>query len=257
MEKHKRIVLFVDDEKEILNSITRQLRNSEFTVVCAGSSSEALQILSKKNIQVLITDEKMPTMTGIELLQKVKTQSPDTIRMILSGYTDSKTLIQSINRGEVYRFIAKPWKKNELTEIIKEGFTQYNTLQCNKVYMKRLIDENIALIKKLDLRDTALEINADILDMLPQPAIVVSDDNRAVLINKEFLSFFRKQTETGTPVNEIFPGQTGINIITGTELPGGQTSFETEHNGQNIRVFTRTLRSRDKFKAVVFFEELC
>ena len=190
MTEQKRTVLFVDDEENILHALKRSLRNSEFSCMFSGNGREALELIAKNDIQVIVTDEQMPEMGGIELLQQVKELHPDIIRIILSGYTDSDRLIRSINEGEIYRFISKPWEENELVDVIKDGFTRYNTLQGFKIYMKRIIDDNIELMEKMKSYESSIELNSDLLNMIPQPLIAVSIDGLTELVNKEAIKTF-------------------------------------------------------------------
>ncbi len=114
----KRTVLFVDDEEKILNSLKRSFRGEPYETIFANSAKETLDLLARKEVHVLVTDMRMPEMGGLELLKIVKDKRPHIIRMVLSGYTDVDTLLESINQGEIYRFITKPWKSDALLKII-------------------------------------------------------------------------------------------------------------------------------------------
>ncbi len=114
MEKmEKRRVLFVDDEQKILKALERGLLDEPYEALFANSGKEALEILKREEVHVLVTDMRMPEMTGLELLRIVKEIYPYIIRMVLSGYTDIDTLLAAVNQGDIFRFITKPWKFNE------------------------------------------------------------------------------------------------------------------------------------------------
>ncbi len=117
-------VLFVDDEIRILRSIKRLVFGKEFTSLFANNGSEAIEILAKNEVHVLVTDMRMPGMSGLELLRAVKEDSPHIARIVLSGYTQVTTLLTAINQGEIMRYIIKPWEdEEELLAAIDDGFT--------------------------------------------------------------------------------------------------------------------------------------
>ncbi|MCK4485577.1 MAG: response regulator, partial [Desulfobacterales bacterium] len=104
-----RSVLFVDDEANILNSLRRLLRSEAYQSLFARSGKEALHFLESESIHVIIADLGMPDMDGLALLKQVEQKYPDTIRLVLSGLHDSDSILDAINRGNVYRYILKPW----------------------------------------------------------------------------------------------------------------------------------------------------
>jgi len=123
----KRTVLFVDDEKKILMSLKRGLLDEPYETFFANSGKEALEILKREEVHVIVTDMRMPEMTGLELLRTVKEEYPHIVRMVLSGYTQISTLLTAINQGEIFRFITKPWKLEEdFKPSIREAIDYYN-----------------------------------------------------------------------------------------------------------------------------------
>jgi putative nucleotidyltransferase with HDIG domain len=120
----KRTVLFVDDEPNILKSVQRLLRQEEMNVLCAATGEEALEILNQTPAQVVVTDQRMPEMTGVDLLSAVRERHPEIIRMMLTGFTEIKVAVEAINRGEIYRLITKPWNDDELRATIRQAFEQ-------------------------------------------------------------------------------------------------------------------------------------
>jgi len=109
----KKTVLFVDDEEKVLASLKRGLLDEPYETLFASSAKEALEILQKSPVHVIVTDMRMPEMGGLQLLMTVKEKYPNVIRMVLSGYTQVSTLLTAINQGEIFRFITKPWKLEE------------------------------------------------------------------------------------------------------------------------------------------------
>lgn len=113
-------VLFVDDEKGILKSMKALFRHG-FKVHLAETGAEALEIVRNNQIDVIVSDQRMPEMTGVEVLRSVKEQSPATMRILLTGYSDLDAILQSVNEGEVYRFINKPWSDEELRSTVSDA----------------------------------------------------------------------------------------------------------------------------------------
>ncbi len=113
-------VLFVDDEKRILTAL-RSIFRREYDVHIANSGKEALDILANNNINVIVSDQRMPNMLGNELLAEVHKNYPNTMRLLLTGFMDKEAIVKTINEGEIYRFINKPWRNDEIHEIIAEA----------------------------------------------------------------------------------------------------------------------------------------
>ncbi|HUT52867.1 MAG TPA: response regulator [bacterium] len=118
------VLLCVDDEKYVLSSLERAFRNQPLRLVTALSGAEALKIMEREPVRVLITDQRMPGMTGTELLGRVKERWPHVVRIILSGFSEVADLIQAINEGEVYRFIKKPWDNAVLRDLVGRAMEQ-------------------------------------------------------------------------------------------------------------------------------------
>lgn len=144
--KHK--VLFVDDEQNILNTLKIELRGCDFELLLAYSGAETLKILEKEQISVVISDMRMPEMNGVEMLTKVRELYPQTIRMILSGYSEINSILASINEGKIYRYITKPWDIEDLKIIIKQALEYYDIIDERNQLKKldKLKDDFIGLV---------------------------------------------------------------------------------------------------------------
>lgn len=125
-ERTKHAILLVDDEPEILFSLKGLLRR-EFELHTAESGQEALDVLRQHRIHVIMTDQRMPEMTGVELMGQVKTQYPDAIRMVFTGYADIKAVIDAINNGGLFRYITKPWDPDQLIDVLHEAVAEYES----------------------------------------------------------------------------------------------------------------------------------
>ncbi|RIX49666.1 MAG: EAL domain-containing protein [Rhodocyclales bacterium GT-UBC] len=115
-------LLLVDDEPNVLSSLSRLLRREGYATVTATGPGEAFQILAREPIQVIISDQRMQEMSGTEFLMQVRQRYPDTIRLVLTGYNELEPVTAAINRGDIYKFLSKPWDDDQLREHIREAF---------------------------------------------------------------------------------------------------------------------------------------
>lgn len=139
------VVLFVDDEDNILNSIRREVLDEEFTALFANSGEKALELMKEQEISVLVTDMMMPKMDGLSLLTEAKFLYPETIRVILSGHTELKKIIAAVNQGDIFRFISKPWiMEVDLLPVVRQGIEYYNLRRDKQELEKSLQKRNIA-----------------------------------------------------------------------------------------------------------------
>ncbi|MBS1158973.1 MAG: hypothetical protein H6R15_1392 [Proteobacteria bacterium] len=113
-------ILFVDDEERILRSL-RMLFAANYRVLMTTNGHEALEILQRERVHVLVSDQRMPIMTGVDLLRQARDVSPSSMRLLLTGYSDMEAIIGSINDGEVYRYISKPWSADEFRRTVGEA----------------------------------------------------------------------------------------------------------------------------------------
>ncbi|GEM_PF-221867 len=149
-------VLIVDDEEEILRSLNNFLKE-EFTVFTANSGEKGLKILNEHDIHVIIADQRMPGMTGTEFLSRAKDISPDTIRILLTGYSDVDAIIDAINRGEIYRYVSKPWYPETLQRELREACDRYNLTIENRKLQAKLNELNQKLKEKVKFRTRELK----------------------------------------------------------------------------------------------------
>jgi response regulator RpfG family c-di-GMP phosphodiesterase len=138
MEEQKINILYVDDEIHNLNAFKASFRRI-FNVHTAESAEVALGILSVENINIIITDQRMPVMTGIEFLESILLAYPDPIRMLLTGYSDINAVIDAINKGQVYLYITKPWQEDELRINIERAFEVFSLRKENKELTEKLL----------------------------------------------------------------------------------------------------------------------
>jgi diguanylate cyclase (GGDEF)-like protein len=141
----ERTLLLVDDEEAIGAALERLLRPDEYKILRANSGMQGLDVLSRHDVDVVISDQRMPGMSGVEFLTQVKERYPQTIRIVLSGYADIESVTAAINQGAVYKFFCKPWDNVTLRADVMEAFVRYELLQEKECLMQEIRDANGAL----------------------------------------------------------------------------------------------------------------
>ena len=139
-------VLYIDDEVHNLNSFKAAFRR-DFNIHVAKSVNEGRKILTEHEIAVIITDQRMPGITGIEFLESIIPIYPDTIRILLTGYSDMNAVMDAINRGQVYKYMVKPWADDELKMHVQNAIEIYQLRRENKALMEKLELANQKLVK--------------------------------------------------------------------------------------------------------------
>ncbi len=221
MRDKKHTILCVDDEKNILNSLKRLLRKEDYRLLTASGGKEGLKKLAAEEISLVVSDHRMPGMSGTEFLQKVKSQYPDIIRIILTGYTEVDAITESINRGHIYKFLLKPWNDQNLILEIRQALDQYDLVKANKKLHDEVIKKNAELerinenlemlvrerTRDLEVQNHALELSRTILEDLTFPVIGISDESMIVLLNRAARSFTGrlKGMSLGSKVENFFP----------------------------------------------------
>jgi response regulator RpfG family c-di-GMP phosphodiesterase len=127
-------VLFVDDEVNILKALQRLMRNEPIQVLTANRPSEAFELIDRCAPQVIVSDQRMPEMSGVDFLSSVRDRHNDVVRMMLTGYTDMTIAVEAINKGEIFRLITKPWNDDELKATLRQAFDHHDL----KAEIKRL-----------------------------------------------------------------------------------------------------------------------
>ena len=146
--KHDRTLLLVDDDENILSALKRVLRNEKCIILSANSGQAALELLSLYQIDVIISDQQMPEMTGVEFFNIVRQRYPETIRIVLSGYADIQSIIDGINEGSIYQFMMKPWNDTSLRCYIEDAFKQKELVDENKSLKCEILAHNLHALKQ-------------------------------------------------------------------------------------------------------------
>ncbi|TWI76801.1 response regulator receiver domain-containing protein [Desulfobotulus alkaliphilus] len=204
-------ILCVDDETGILQALKRLLRREPYRTLTANSADEALNILEKEKIHVIISDQRMPGMDGTELFSRVRKKWPQIIRIILSGYTDIDTIAEAVNRGHIYKFILKPWNDQNLRLEIRQALDQYALAETNRRLQETIVEQNEALknsneglekavaerTHELKVQNHALELSRAVLETLPFPVLGISSEGLVAVANQSAMDVFNKKNGFG------------------------------------------------------------
>ena len=200
----ERTLLLVDDEENITSSLVRLLRRDGYRILCANNGEAGLALLAQNEVGVIISDQRMPGMTGVEFLGKVKDLYPDTVRVVLSGYTELSTVTDAINRGSVYKFLTKPWEDELLRANVGEAFQRYEMKMENARLARELQDANeeLQLInRELERRVEEktrevmrsleiLQVSQEVLERLPVAVVGIGDDGVIAIANRNAHNLF-------------------------------------------------------------------
>lgn len=205
-----RSLLLVDDEENVLRSLQRVLRRDGYTLHLANSAEKALQILATQSVDVILSDHRMPGQSGTEFLSKVKDLYPRTVRLMLSGYTEVRSVTSAINEGAIYKFLTKPWDDDQLRANIKEAFQRHEMesenlrlhLQVEEINSE-LLQLNHALEQELQDRNQRIErdtsvvcVMQEILDYMPLGVLGIDSAAEVVWVNRWAAELFGSPSAT-------------------------------------------------------------
>lgn len=142
-------ILIVDDEEFVRNALVRALRAEDYEIRTADGPKAAWEALSERPADIIMSDFKMPRMTGLELLQRVREQYPDSIRIMLTGHADTETVIDAVNNSEIYRFLTKPWNDDELKLVLRLAAAHLDTMRENRRLVE-LVQRQAELLRGIE-----------------------------------------------------------------------------------------------------------
>ena len=219
-------LLLVDDEENILRSLVRLLRSDGYRILTATGGEAGLQVLANNEVHVILSDQRMPGMSGSEFLSQAKDRCPETVRMVLSGYSDMAAVTDAINRGNIYKFLLKPWDDDLLRSNIREAFERYQLgqkgAQFTNIYENTgegiVITDGNSRIQAVNPAFTAITGYAP-EDVVGQtPAILRSDKHDEQFFRSLWKNLYEQGKWTGEIWNrrkngEVFPVWLNINAI--------------------------------------------
>ena len=208
-------VLIVDDEPDILRSF-RFNYEDEFEVLTADSGAAALELLAQHQPAVIVADQRMPNMDGTEFLKRSLEASPESVRIILTGYTDMDALVDAVNGSQIYRYVSKPWDSEEMRITLKRA-----------IEMHDLTAENLRLVGELqDLNSRLTDENAFLRDSGPETQLVGSSPQTI-----KVLDMIKKVASSPTTV--LIEGETGTGKVC---QPGIETTSTSPYDGAKRRI---------------------
>ncbi len=204
LHKPQGVLLLVDDEPNILAALKRLLRRDGYTILTADCGAQGLEVLARNRVDVIISDQRMPGMTGVEFLRAAKLKYPDTVRIVLSGYTELQSVTDAINEGAVYRFLTKPWVDEQLREHIQKAFEYQGLLEENRQLDLKIRSANRELVAanrqlgtvltqtraQVERDATSLAIVREALQHMPSAAIGVDDEGLMAFVNEAAQQLF-------------------------------------------------------------------
>ena len=201
-------VLVIDDEPEITRSLASMLE-PEYRIITAGSAEEGLAQLKAHSVAVILTDQRMPNGTGSELLARSLDISPETTRILLTGYSDISAVIDAVNEGEVYRYITKPWQPEELHLVISQGVERHQLVIENRRLLDELSQTNLELERRVAERTQQLQEQNRALEQARESIEQLSrTDSLTGLVNRRRLDEvlegeFARSSRYGTPFTVV------------------------------------------------------
>ena len=198
-QQRRRTLLIVDDEENIVAALKRLLRRDGYHIVTAYSAAEGLQRLTEVDVDVIVSDQRMPGMTGVEFLRRAKELYPDTVRMVLSGYTELQSITDAVNEGAIYKFLTKPWDDERVRAHIEEAFRQKEMADENRRLHREVQQANQELAdvnqrlqrllaaqrEQMSLEEGRAASAREVLENLPAPIIGFDVEGLIAFVNRD------------------------------------------------------------------------
>ena len=153
-------LLVVDDEPNICEAV-RDLLRLDFRVLTAHSAAEGTRTMTEQEVHIVMTDQRMPQVTGVQLLESVRTRFPQAVRMLFTGYSDSDSIIDAVNRGHIFGFLRKPWEPEELESAVREAADEYDRI------VEKLIENERLRVEVAELRQRVAALHEAAADRDP------------------------------------------------------------------------------------------
>lgn len=253
-------VLLVDDEENILASLRRLLRREPYELFSADSGENALRVMESDPVHLIVTDYRMPGMTGTELLQEVQQRWPDTVRIVLSGYSEIKAIISAINEGAIYKFITKPWNDEEIKLNIRRALEQHMLEAENKRMAAEIGRQNEQLRKFNKLLDqratdasTGLTCAQELLETLDVGVLTIDKAGLIVGANVRATQLAPKgRTEfIGVAAHTVLPDHLHKAILPQAVLNAASALGRFEHEGRTLQWRSQPLEVDGNRRATV------
>jgi CheY-like chemotaxis protein len=256
MHKRQHTLLLVDDEPNILSALKRQLRGSGLRILTAPGGREGLALLETEPVDVIVSDQRMPGMTGVDFLRAVKTSHPDTVRIVLSGFTELQSVTDAVNEGAIYKFLTKPWDDIQLRNHIQEAIRNKEMADENRRLDLEVRTANHGLAQanrrlegvlrqqqeQIDRTGISLDIVREALHQVPLPIVGLDEDQVVAFANLAAQDLFQRHGMLlGSPAELFMPellealGQAGEGEARVEQLHGRSFEVAAHSMGKGTR----------------------
>jgi EAL domain-containing protein (putative c-di-GMP-specific phosphodiesterase class I)/CheY-like chemotaxis protein len=229
VQKKRRKLLLVDDEVNIVSALKRLLRPDGYDIHTASSGEQGLELLAQQPVDVIISDQRMPGLNGADFLRQARILRPDTIRIMLSGYTELQSVTDAVNEGAIYKFLTKPWNDEQLRAHLADAFRLKEIADDNaRLHMEvrnanhqlnsanRRMEQLLhQMQRQIDRDEISLSIARELLQQLPLPVIGLDDDGMIAFINGAAGRMFQRSgallgNEASAVLPQLFPDHAGL-----------------------------------------------
>ncbi len=250
-------ILCVDDEPNVLNALRRLFLDEDYTILTASSGQEGIELLEQAQVQIVISDYRMPSMNGVEFLTAVYKRWPDTVRIVLSGYADTASIVSAINDGHIYKFIPKPWNDEELKITIMNSIERYFLLKKNRELSEELSVRNAELqalnrelaqlvtekVLHISSQEMILRAQAHVVDAIPVGILGIDQHGLIVLCNATCSEILGLQSlSPGTNIEQLGSGQ--LQDLTARVFDTGSIAEDMTIGDSRYRVLANLLDPR-------------
>jgi diguanylate cyclase (GGDEF)-like protein len=250
-----RTLLLVDDEENIVTALKRLFRRDGYKILTAHSGPEALALLASQEVDVIISDQRMPGMTGVDFLRQARTLWPDTVRMTLSGFTDLQSIIDAVNEGAVFKFLTKPWDDNLLREHVAQAFAQKELVDENRRLSREVAGANADMAslnlklehmldrqrEQADLLEASAGGVRDMVDTLPAAVFALDPEGLLAYMNPAAVELVpQAMADLGGEPGPVLRDLLGVLQAAGTG-PGPQAGLQVSVCGQACLAWLRHL----------------
>jgi diguanylate cyclase (GGDEF)-like protein/PAS domain S-box-containing protein len=265
IQKQKRTLLLVDDEPNIVSALKRLLRRDNYQILTAHSGQEGLEVLAANAVDVIVSDQRMPGMIGADFLRAAKGLYPDTIRIMLSGYTELQSVTDAVNEGAIYKFLTKPWDDEQLRGHIAEAFSLKEIADDNERLNLELRTANHELAaanrrmedllrqkqQQITTNEISLSVARDLLQFIPLAVVGLDEDGMVAFINAAAERVFAQSgailgNEASLVLPELFPN---AQMLVG--------SIEVTINGRRYQAVPHSMGASSESRGNLITLSLC
>ncbi len=255
-------LILVDDEDNITRSIKRLCRPHGFDIRIASSAKDALVMMAEEPAQVVLSDQLMPDMTGAEMFSELQITHPETVRVLLTGYTALEGLTKAVNEGRVFKILFKPWDDEHLINTLEEAFDYFHMKEQNRRLTEELRDLNQNLeqrveekTRELNLHIRRLQVAQSLFELFPEVAMGLSNDGIIVQANRRAREVFTTQPLVGVSARNALP-EALLNLLE-TSLDNDFTSSPLEIGEHKINFELVKSKLNNELSGFLLFGHQC